>query len=90
MSKISNSVGRLAGYFVQDELYAANSPGEALAIARKLNRSLVLAENDVRKAERCDLEEVVIKREKFGDATFMTVREIISARTEPGCIAQSC
>lgn len=90
MSKITNAVVKLSGYFVKEELYAARSPREALEIARNHNRLLVLDENDVRKAERDDLEEVVTLREKFGEASFRTVREIISARAEPGCIAQSC
>lgn len=76
-------IHNLRAFWVSGSLYAANSPSEALSLAKASNRIANHVLKDVKPATPEDLAEVV----PWGDQ-FVTLDEWLNARTESGCMVQ--
>lgn len=75
----------LQAFWVSGSLYAANSPSEALNLAKESDRTANHVLKDVKPATAEDLAEVVPW--PSGDQ-FVTLGEWLNARTEAGCMVR--
>ena len=79
----ANIPHNLLAFWVSGSLYAANSPAEALSLAKESDRTANHALENVKAATSEDLAEVVT----WGDQ-FVTLGELLNARTEAGCMVR--
>jgi hypothetical protein len=88
MTQVNSSSIGLKGFWIGDNLYAAHSPAEAIKLARELDRTAAYVIEDIKVATPADLAEVGPVVGPFGGARFLTLGEVLNARSEPGCIVQ--
>jgi hypothetical protein len=83
MTQTDTSSNNLRAFWVAGSLYAANSPAGAMNLANESDRTANHVLEDVKAATPEDLAEVV----PWGDQ-FVTLGELLNARTESGCMVQ--
>jgi len=89
MTQANNASNGLKAFWLAGSLYAAHSPAEALKLAGALDQAAAYyVVEDVRAATPEDLAEVVPVVELFGNTQFFTLGQVLSARSEPGCMVQ--